>query len=123
MITRGYITLVSVLVVGAIGASVAVSMLGLGLASSRTGLAYQQLQQARALADACAEEALLQVRTTTTTGSLALSSGQCTYVITTQGQDSIINATGTVNTVVRKVRLTVSTVTSPVVIASWVELP
>jgi len=67
---KGYVVLLSILIVGAVGMAVTVSLLLLGLGSSRTSFAYEQSGYAKSLASACAEEALQQVRDSTSfTGS------------------------------------------------------
>ena len=46
---NGFITLVSVLVVGAVGVAIALSLILIGLGSSRTSIAVEQSNQAKAL--------------------------------------------------------------------------
>jgi prepilin-type N-terminal cleavage/methylation domain-containing protein len=60
--STGYVALITVLVLGAVGAAVAATLVLLGLSSSRTSFALEQSNQAKALANACAEEALQQIR-------------------------------------------------------------
>ena len=72
----GYITLLSVLIVGAVGVAISTSLVLLGLGNSLTGFALQQMYQAKALSDACAENALLEIRNSTSfTGSGSLTLG------------------------------------------------
>lgn len=122
---EGFITLVSVLVASAVGLSIALSLLLLGLGSSRTGLALSQSIQARGLANACAEEALRKTKNSlifSGTSTLALSGGICTYAVTnTGGQTRTITTSGTVGTVVRKVSISISQITPFIVVASWQE--
>src|SRR4030042_7046490 len=93
---KGFITLISVLVIGAVGVAIALSLLLLGVGNSRTSFAVEQSNQAKALANACAEEALQQIREFTPfTGSddFALGQGTCAYTVTTQGgQDRTVIA-------------------------------
>ena len=100
---KGVLTLMSVLIVGAIGLSVGVSLLLLGLANSRTNLALQQSNQAKVLADACTEEALQQIRDLGSyvgSGVLTLGQGTCLYAVTnTGGTTRKITASGTVGSV------------------------
>ena len=123
---RGYITLISVLVVGAVGLAITTSLLLLGLGASRTSFAVEQSAQARALANACAEEGLQQIRTLTPytgTGSLSLGLGTCTYTVTSQGgQNRTITGTGTVGTVVRKAKVVINAVYPLLVVVSWQEV-
>lgn len=122
---RGFVTLISVLILGAVGAAIVVSLLQLGLASSRTSFAAEQSLQARGLADACGEEALDTIRgnaSFTGTTNVTLSSGTCSYTVTnTGGTTRNVATVGTVGTVVRRVAIIVTTV-SPVTLTSWQEV-
>ena len=96
--SHGFITLISVLVVGAVGVAITLSMILLELGSSRTSFALEQSNQAKALANACAEEAMQQIRDSTPftgTGNLTLGQGTCSYTVTnTGGQNRTITASG-----------------------------
>jgi hypothetical protein len=122
----GYITLLTVLVVGAVGVAISTSLLLLGLANSRTSFALVQSKQAAALADDCAEEALQQMRFATSytgTATLTLGTGTCNYTVTAQtGENRDIQANGTVGTIVRHVHVTVSQLTPTTVISLWQEV-
>lgn len=122
---NGYITLLSILVVGVIGVSVTTSIILLGLSSSNTSFSYQKMHQAKNLANTCAEEALQQIRDSTAyVGASGLTQGQgdCTYLVTNTGGDTRqIDVTGTVGTVVRKSTINISAITPLIVISSWQE--
>src|SRR3990172_255551 len=112
---RGYVALVSVLLVGAIGVVIATTLLLLGLGHSRTSFSAQQSTQARGLANACAEDALQRVRSSngsfTRTQSLTLPTGTGTLTVTTQGgQTRTVEATGTAGSVVRRVKITITSI-------------
>lgn len=123
--SKGYITLVSVLVVGAVGISVAVSILLLGLSVSRTSFVEGQSRQARLLADSCAEEALEQIRDATSfsgSGTLSLGSGLCSYtVVSGGGSNRTITVSGTVGSIVRHASISVDAINPLIHIASWQE--
>ncbi len=123
---RGYVTLVSVLILGAVGVAIAVALLTLGLGASRTAFVAEQSASARALADSCVEEALEQIEqsnTYTGTASLTLGQGSCTYTVTSQGnQDRTLTASGTVGTVVRKVKVVISKITPSFTFSTWQEV-
>lgn len=125
--SRGFITLISVLIVGVIGASITVSVVLLGLASLRTGFSVAQTYQAKALANACVEEGLRQIRDSTAytgSGGLSMGQGACTYTVTSQGgQNRTIDASGTVDTTVRKVRVIVNDILPVLTPTSWQEVP
>lgn len=121
----GYITLISTLIVGAIGAATAVSLLLLGLGSSRTSFAIEQSAKARGLVSACAEEALRQIKASSNfagSGSLSLGSGTCSYTVQKgSGQNRIITASGVAGTIMRKIRIVIDRV-KPIRVVSWQEV-
>ena len=121
----GYIALISVLVIGAIGLSVTIGILLIGMGVSRSSFVYRQSMQALGLADACAEEALQQIRSNTAftgTSSLTLGSGTCSYTVaSTGGSTNSITAFGTVGTVIRRVAISTSANTPRILISSWQE--
>lgn len=123
---RGYITLISVLVAGAVGVAITVSVILLGVGSSKTSFSIQQASQARGLVQLCAEEALQQIRNSTPfTGTDTISSGQgtCTYIVTSQGgQNRTIQAVGTVGTVVRRLSIVIDKINPEIQVVSWQEV-
>lgn len=122
----GYATLFAVLLVGAVGVAITLSLVVLGLGSSRTSFVMQQSYQAKAFAFACAEEGLQQIRSSTPftgSGTLLFSEGSCGYTVTnTGGQNRRVVATGTVSMVVRKVDITVTAINPNVTIGTWQEV-
>ena len=123
---KGFITLVTVLVVGVVGLSIATSVILLGVGISKTGIAVQASHQARALAVACGEEALQQIRNSTDfsgSGNLSLGQGSCSYTVAVgSGEARTITATGTVSTVVRKVNIIISQINPTITVSSWQEV-
>lgn len=123
---EGFVILISVLVVGAVGIAIALSLLLLGVGNSRTSFAVEQSNQAKALANTCAEEALQQIRDSTPytgSGNLMLGQGTCAYAVTSQGgQNRTITASGTVGTIVRKVKVIINNINPQINVASWQEV-
>ena len=123
---EGYMLLLSVLVLGAVALAAAVSILLLGLGLERTSFALEQSNQAKALANACAEEALQQIRDSVPfegAGSLALGQGNCSYAVTKlSGQNRTIIASGTTGTTIRKVSIALDKITPSINITSWQEV-
>lgn len=123
---KGFVSLLAVIIVGAIGLSIAVALLLNGVNALRFSFSGEQSAQARALADACAEHALGIIRGQTSytgNGSLSLGNGICTYTVSSQGaQNRTITATGTVGTLVRKVRITLDKITPDIELTSWQEV-
>lgn len=124
--SKGYITLISVLVIGAVSVAIVVSILWLGLGSSRSSFANEQSDQAMALVNACIEEGLQQIRSSssfTGSGNLSLGQGTCTYTVTNTGGNSrTIVASGTVGTIIRKVSVNTTALNPKIIIGSWQEV-
>lgn len=122
----GFITLISVVIISAVGIAIALSIVLLGVGSSRTSFAVEQSNQSKALANACAEEALQQIKDLTSytgSGNLTLGQGTCSYTVTSQGgQNRTIVATGTVGTILRKVKIVINNITPAISVTSWQEL-
>lgn len=124
---KGYVALLSTLFLVAIGGVVAGSVILLGLGFSKTSFALDQSTQAKALANACAEEALEKLRESvyyTGSESLTFSDTSCQIqVISGVGNSSrTIQTIGTVGTHQRKVKVVVTTVHPTIVISSWQEV-
>lgn len=122
----GYVTLISVLVVGAAGVAIALSLILLGLGSSRTSFAIEQSSQAMALANACMEEALQQIQDSTPftgTGYLTLGQGTCSFTVTSQGgENRTITSSGLIGTITRKVKVIISAINPSIQTVSWQEV-
>ncbi len=123
---KGFIALITVLVIGAVGVAITVSLLLLGLGSSRTSFSLEQSNQAKALANACAEEALQQIRDSIPfegSGGLTSGQGSCSYTVTKlTGQNRTITASGTVGTIIRKVSIALDKIVPDINITSWQEV-
>lgn len=123
---NGYVTLLSMLIVSAISVAIATSLLLLGLGASRTSYAAAESAQARAYANACAEEGLERIRLLTSftgTGALTLPSGSCVYTVTSQGgQNRTVTAIGTKAAIVRKTKVVVTQITPRITVSTWQEV-
>ena len=124
---KGYIALLTVIIIGAVATVVATSVVLLGLGQSRSALSESQSVQARAAADACTEKALELIRLTsyyTGTGSLTVTGGSCSYTVTnTGGTTRQITASGTVGNNVRKNTVSITALSPTIVYSSWQETP
>lgn len=128
MNSQGFIALISILVISAIGGTIAVGLILLGVNSTRTSLVYTQSAQARALANACAEEALMKLRESiyySGNETLTLTTGNCQIqAISGSGNTSrTINTSATVSNAIRKVQVVVATINPTISITSWQEVP
>ena len=126
---KGHITLIAVITVTALGSAIALSLLMLGLGYSKNSYVLERSYQAKALADACAEEALQKINDSTSyegSGNLAEGNGSCTYtVIKGTGQNREITTRATVSDaigeVTRKVNVRVDQTNPRIYIAGWEE--
>jgi hypothetical protein len=124
---RGYILLLSILVVGAVGLAVTLSLLLLGLDASRTVLAVEQASGARALANACAEEALQQIRIDSLfvgSGNLAFNGGICNYtVVNTGGNTRGVTVSASKSNTFSRLAVSISALYPLFTYTSWQEVP
>ncbi|MCF7843440.1 hypothetical protein K9M47_00915 [Candidatus Gracilibacteria bacterium] len=123
---RGYIALFSVIILGAIGLGVTVSLLLSGLSSSRTNFQLQQKSEARAVASTCAEEALQQILDTGIISGSATTTLSpdvfCTYVITSTGSQPLIQAKGVSGIATSKINVILASSTPRIKLSSWQEV-
>ena len=122
----GYIVLISVLVLASAGAAISIAVILLGLGSSRSSFAIEQSKAAAGLANACAEEALQQIREQTGftgAGNLTLGNGTCAYNVSDLGGSSRrITASGTAGTIVRKASIDIDAINPQINVVSWQEV-
>lgn len=123
---QGFATLMAVLIVGAIGAAVAVSFLSRGIEASKNTISMQSAYQARSLADQCAEIALDSIRANSDylgSGESSNPSGTCTYSVSTLGGTRRnIDTTGTSGDTVKKVLVELQGIYPKILIISWREV-
>lgn len=127
MNSKGFIALISILAISAIGGTIALGLILLGINSTRTSLVYIQSAQARALANACAEEALMKLRESiyySGNETVSLTSGSCQIqtISGTGNTNRTINTTATVSSATRKVQVIVATVNPAISLTSWQEV-
>jgi hypothetical protein len=123
---QGFATLMAVLIVGAIGAAVAVSFLNRGIEASKNTNSLEFALRARLLADQCAELALQDVRNNTAyvgKGSSSNSTGTCTYeVVQLGGNRRNITATGVSGDSTKKILVEIDGINPKIIIISWREV-
>ncbi len=120
---KGYAALLSVIMIGAIAVIVTVSLMTVGAQESKTSIITLQSSQAQALADTCADIALQKLLTVPSySGNETITLGQGNCQIASIGgsgnTNRTVQTTGTVQNVVRKVRVVVSTVQPKLQISS-----
>ncbi len=123
---NGYVALLAVLVTGAACLAGSLALLSIGTDSTKGAGSVQQGAQARGLANACGEEALQKINSSTTfsgSGSLTLATGTCSYTVTSTGSATrLIDAAGTAANSVRKVKIYVTITASSISVTSWQEV-
>ena len=124
--SKGYIALLAVLVVGAASLAIATALLLTAADSQRSTLISQESAEARSLATACAEEAIQQIHDNTSftgTNGLTLGQGTCSYTVTNPGGSSrTVTASGTVNTTIRRLQISITVGASSLSVSSWQEV-
>ncbi len=122
----GFITLLSLLIAGAIGLAIAVSVILLGVDYSRSSRVSEESTLSKSLANTCAEEALERIRENQSysgSGGINLGRGSCTYQVLDLGdQNRQINATGDVSGSTRKVKVIISQINPKIRTSSWQEV-
>ena len=123
---HGYVALLTVIILSAVATVIATSLLLLGLGHSRSALSENQTTQAKAAADGCTEEALRQIRLSSsyTASNVAINftGSSCTYTVVA-GTTGSITATGTSGNNIRKVTIDLSARTPNIVFTKWQETP
>lgn len=124
---RGYIALVTVLIIGAVGIAIAISAILSGIGSSRTNLTVEENREALALADACAEHALIELKVSfdySGDETLNFDKGNC-EILAIEGsgnENRVIKTTGSVGNVIRKNQLAIQEINPDLIITSWQEV-
>lgn len=129
-VKRGYLLLISILIIGAIASVITVSLILLGNSSERTSFSVDESVRARNASEACAEYALLALQNdpaytgnatiTTFTKTLSCSilaiqgTGNWNRTICTQSQ---------VGSAISRLEIVVETLLPQTHIASWQEVP
>lgn len=115
----------AVLIATVVGVALTTTMLTTSVSSTQTTIIEEYSYHARTLTDACVEAGLEQLRVDTNytgTGLLSIGAGSCEYAVEGSGGSTIVYATGTVDRVVRRVRVELDDLTPAPVVDSWEEV-
>ena len=115
------------LIMSAVAVTITVAVVLISVGSLRSGLVVQRGSHARLLADSCAEEAVFRLyddQAYVAGDTLIFAGGSCEIVaITGSGNtDRVVQVTGTVDDVIRRVEVDIATVTPQVVLNSWLDV-
>lgn len=123
---RGYIALITILILGAVSLTVATTLLAMGANSQRSAIVSQSSTQARGLAMTCADQALQEIRNNlmySGSGNLFFGQGTCTYSVAIQaGGSRQITVSGAVDSTVSNIQVYATIGTSSISITSWQEI-
>jgi len=123
---KGYITLIAVIIVLAAASVIAISLILLGIGFSRSSSTLEKSNQAKAIVNACAEKALQQIRDDplySGSGNLNLGLGSCNYAVLMQSNENRqITASGSVGTIIRKLKINIDQINPSIRITSWQEV-
>lgn len=124
---NGYVTLISVLIAGAVGLSISLNLFLLQVSGVRANDIQIKSSLAKSFANACVETALENIRNNTSyTGSdnLSFSLGSCTFtVVNTGGESRTISIEGVSGETNRKVFVIISSINPLISVSSWQEVP
>lgn len=122
---HGVVLLLSVLIATAVGVAIGISVIMAGLILSQGSLANREANLAKAMANACAEAGLQQIRNSTAytgTGNLTISGNACSYIVTSgAGEARTIAANSTVGSSTRRVTVQLTAINPSLVVSSWLE--
>ena len=122
----GYIAIMSVLVLGAVGSLLVFSILQWGMVDTSIVNAISKSHAANGVAHGCAEEILLKIANTSLaseTGTMTISTGTCTYSLTSPTPTTrTVQAKGVFENAVARVEVKVSSIVPKITIDQWKEL-
>lgn len=123
---KGYALLYSVIILGSVVMAMTLYLAWLGVFSLQNKKEKNDSKIAQSLADTCAENALMAVWNNVNSSGTTnknLFGGSCSYtIIVGTGENRTINATGTINNVIRKTKILIDQVNSKVNVTSWREV-
>jgi hypothetical protein len=122
----GFVTLISVLVIGSIATLIVLTTLFLGVDYTKSTINTMQFSQAKYVAEACTEEALQRINLLPPyagTDTLNVGNGSCTFSVTSGvGQNKTVTSTGNVGMNTRKIYITLDVLLPTINITSWQEV-
>lgn len=123
---KGYILLYAVIIFAAVILAISIYSADLATFSTKAFISARKSKQARYLADTCAETALQKIwddNNFVGSDNISLYGGECDYQVTNTGGDTReIRASGEINNIIRKVKVSVLIAGGQVGIVSWKEV-
>ena len=107
--------------------TIAISAGLLSINEADMGLEKNLASEAYYLASACAEEGLQRIRDSAVfegSANLFFSNGSCNYNVIAQGPNNrTINSSGSAGDIIRKISITINSISPSINIVSWTEVP
>ena len=122
----GFVALISVLIVAAVGLGVVLTLLSLGIGNIQTSGELVSAVRSRNFAHSCAEDALANASAGNTppwSGEISFDGGSCSYTVADDGTENILNIEATGAGAVNKTVIKFNAASSTVTINSWKEVP
>ncbi|MEK9152193.1 MAG: hypothetical protein AAB692_02410 [Patescibacteria group bacterium] len=124
---RGFIALISVIISGALALALAIGLSSRSIGEMQMSLGQQQSHRALALADLCAERALMKLASVLDYAgneTVTIAAGSCSIgpVSGTGNLNRVIEAQSAVSGFTRKVKVTVTRVSPVTQISAWNEV-
>jgi len=124
---KGFVLIYSVIMLGMVVLAMAIYLSWLAVFSLQGKNESRDSKIAQNLADTCAETALMALWNDAGAGgatrnNLFGGTGDCSYAISGSGENRTIDATGTINKITRKTKVSLDTVTSAIHYTSWREV-
>jgi len=126
MNNKGYIALISTIIIGAVGLTMISSLLLISTDTTLTNQTLFQSNQAKSFANTCTEIALEHIRTDqyyTGSENIIIENGNCNFTITNLGGNKReILSTGIIKNVIRKSRTTINAINPTIKIDIYQEI-
>ena len=122
---KGFVALITILVIGTVGAVIATSAVLLGLSSSQSSYSLEKSAQTRSFANACVEDALEKIKDSDFIGSdnIVFTDGDCSYTVTDlAGEIRRIESTGSLDETIRKIKVEIDQINPSINISLWQEV-
>lgn len=123
----GFVTLISVIIIGFVALSIAVGVLLIGIGADQATTSLERGALARSYAEACAETALYELKLNNTYAAGAVINftyGSCTVTAITGTGDTnrVVQVTGSVSPVVKKIQVNIAQINPTMTLTSWQEV-
>lgn len=123
---KGFVLIYAVILTGSVILAMALYFSWLAAFSVQSSIQLKKSEQARYLADTCAEIALQKIwddKNFTGSGNFSGYGGSCTYQVNNLGGDNReVRASGTISGIIRKAKISINKVGGLVSVTTWQEV-